>query len=289
VKTKDGKFVLDENKEKIIKIAQGDTVRSTLFKDTFVAKIKDVERFEDGQPIRENGDWKYKKGKDEFIFTVRKPIAEVISKVDDIIDPIIREIVRVQKENSIDPQGKKIRHVRIKTKAGREVKERNKYYAAADAIPYAIILTEISEGKVDRVMIPIASFELSKFYKETGSFNVNDFVLKKYPKFKDYNDKRLLKVGQKIIVLKNDNEFEKRSELAFQTNRLYKITQFKYDGSKIMLQYHLTAQSKTEIDEQVKLMKDAIVRKKELELDIPIIMVNFDHYNITCWCFSNAF
>src|SRR6202008_3662633 len=66
IKNKTGNFVLDKDGNKILKVAKGDTVRSPLFKDTFVAKIKDVERYDDGQPIRENGDWKYKTGKDEY-------------------------------------------------------------------------------------------------------------------------------------------------------------------------------------------------------------------------------
>lgn len=279
VKNKEGKFILDENKEKIIKIAQGDTVRSTLYKDTFVAKIRDVERCDDGHPKRENGDWKYKKGKDEFTFAVRKPIKDVLANIDDIIDPIIREIVRVQKENSIDPQGKKIRHVRIKTKTGQVVKDRvnyksqhdykNKYYAAAGSLPYAILLQKTKEGKVERAMTPVASFEISKTHKETGSFNIHDFILKHHPEYKNYTDKRLLKVGQKVIVLKNDKEYEKRDDKDFQTNRLYVITQF---SESIWLKYHIEAQSDGDIDNSIKEEKNLILRRNEKEFDIPEVI-----------------
>ncbi|MEO7048763.1 MAG: type II CRISPR RNA-guided endonuclease Cas9, partial [Ferruginibacter sp.] len=99
LKDKNGDFVLDKNENKILLKAKGDTVRSSLYKDTFVAKIRDVERYEDNQPIRENGNWKYKQGKDEFIYAVRKPIKDVLSKIDDIIDPVIRERIRDQKNN----------------------------------------------------------------------------------------------------------------------------------------------------------------------------------------------
>ncbi len=294
VKNKIGNFILDKDGNKIVKVAQGDTVRSPLFKDTFVAKIKDVERYPDGQPIRENGEWKYKTGKDEFIYTVRKPLKEVLGKIDEIVDPVIREIVRNQKENSIDPQGKKIRHVRIKTKAGQIVKERvnyrsehdykNKFYSAAGSLPYAILLqkTKINRDakeivdfiNIERAMIPIASFEVAKQHKAFGHFDIENYVLSNCPEYKDYQDKKILKVGQKIIVLKDDSEFDKRLDIDFQTKRLFVINQFKYDGSKIMLQYHLEAQSKSEIDEQVKALKDAIVKQKEKELEIPSINEN---------------
>lgn len=294
VKNKTGNFVLDKDGNKILKVAKGDAVRSPLFKDTFVAKIKDVERYGDGQPIRENGDWKYKTGKEQFIYSVRKPLKDVLGKIDDIVDPVIRKIVQEQKENSIDPQGKKIRHVRIKTKAGQIVKERvnyrsehdykNKYYSAAGSLPYAILLQKskinreaketIDSINIERAMIPIASFEVAKQHKACGHFDIENYVLTNHPEFKDYQDKKILKVGQKVIVLKDDSEFDRRFNLDFQTKRLFVINQFKYDGSKIMLQYHLEAQAKSEIDEQVKALKDAIVKQKEKELEIPFIKEN---------------
>lgn len=287
LKDKQGKFVLDENNNKIPLIAKGDTVRSELYAQTYLGKIKDVERYNDGQPKRDGNDWKYKTGKDEFVFVVRKPIKDVLSKIDDIIDPVIRELVRKQKNNSEikDYQGNIIRHVRVKTSAGKEVKERvnyrskhnykNKFYSQAGSIPYAILLQKNNNGKMEREMMPVASFELAKAYKKYGSFVIDEY-LKKYDEenntsLSSYPDKKLLKVGQKVLVLQNDNEFEKRNNIDFQKNRLYRITQFKYDGSKIMLQYHLEAQAKSDIDKQVKTIKDNILREQEIKLNIPKI------------------
>lgn len=312
LKDKQGKFVLDENGNKIPLVTQGDTVRSELYAQTYLGKIKDVERddlekeFEfnnlkikaKGFPKkREQNNWIYKQGKDEFTFVVRKPIKDVLSKIDDIIDPVIRELVRVQKNEAEikDYQGNVIRHVRVKTSAGKEVKDRvnytskhdykNKFYSQAGSIPYAILLEkrdcenkkltkkgEIPKEKTDRLMIPIASFELAKAYKKYGSFVIDEF-LKKYDEenqtsLSSYSDKKLLKVGQKVLVLQNDDDFEKRNDIDFQTKRLYRITQFESNGSRILLQYHLEAQGKTEIDSQVKIMKDIILWEKEKELNI---------------------
>lgn len=294
LKDKDGKFKLDKNGDKIRLIAKGDTVRSVLFAQTYLGKIKDVERNDDGKPIRTENDWKYKTGTDEFIFVKREPIDKVKAKDDlikSIIDPHIRKLVEIQKNKSEikDYQGNTIRHVRIKVKAGKEVKERvnytskhdykNKFYSESGSIPYAILLQRSTKGKIEREMIPIASYEIARSYKRHGKFIINDY-LQKYDEenktqfSKNYPDARLLKVGQKVIILQQDSEYEKCMDIAFQTNRLYKITQFKYDGSKIMLQHHLEAQAKSDIDKQVKAMKDSILRKEEIKLGIPEIQEN---------------
>ena len=282
VKDKNGDFVKDDRGEKIIKKTQGDTVRSGLFAQTYLGKIRAVESDNNGQPIREEGDWKYKTGDNEFIFTVRKPLKDVLSKVDDIIDPTIREIVRTQKMDAVDPQGNKIRHVRIKTNAGKVVKDRvnyrsehehkNYYYSESGSIPYAVMLQKNLDGKVERKMIPIRSFEIAKVFKVHKRFSPELYIKMFHPTLTEYPDIKLLKVGQKVLVLNGDSEYDNRKGVDFQKNRLYRIIKFKYDGSKIMLQYHLEAQSKSDIDMQIKSIKDEIVKKSEVLLGLPIII-----------------
>ncbi|MDR1761496.1 MAG: hypothetical protein LBR55_03500 [Bacteroidales bacterium] len=304
LKDKQGKYVLDKNKNKILLKAQGDTVRSGLFAQTYLGKIRDVERdnFEKeidvkklgvkikvkGLPVkRRNNDWIYKKDKEgnaEFVYVVRKPISDVLSKIDDIIDPVIKELVRKQKDNAIikDFQGNIIRHVRIKVKAGKEVKERvnyrsqheykNKFYAEAGSIPYAIFLQKPNKDGVERKMIPIASFEIAKMYKKVNSFDIEKFITD-YDKENKTNfstwNKQLLKVGQKVFVLKEDNEFENRKNTDFQRNRMYIIKKFS-DGS-IWLKYHLEATADDDIDMAVKFKKDEILKKIETQYDLPDI------------------
>ncbi len=294
VKNKEAEFIRDGNGNKIVKKAKGDTVRSVLYKDTFVAKIRDVERHSDGQPIRESNDWKYKKGKEEFIYTVRKPINDVLSKIEDIVDPAIRKLVSEQRNNTVikDYQGNIIRHVRIKTSAGQSVKERvnyrsshdykNHYYSAAGSLPYAIFLEkgnssrmkltregDIPDEKMERMMFPIASFEVAKMNKRVGKFDLDQYIRDQYPDFADWN-KKLLKVGQKVIVLNSDSEYEKRSAIEFQKNRLYVITKFS-DGS-IWMKYHLEAQADKDIDKSIKGEKDRLLRQYEIQYGIPEII-----------------
>jgi CRISPR-associated endonuclease Csn1 len=298
VKNKKGEFVLDKEGNKIVKVAKGDTVRSTLYAQTYLGKIRDVERDDFEKEIkigksnlsvkvkgfpkkRQANDWIYKQGKDEFVFVVRKSLKDALSNIDDIVDPVIREIVRQQKENAIDPQGKKIRHVRIKTKAGQIVKDRinyrsekdykNKFYSSAGSLPYAILLQNSNNGKVERELIPIASFEIAKHHKKNGSFEINKFVKENYSTYTGWSTKKLLKIGQKVIVFKNDDEFKNKESLEFLKNRLYKITQFGTSDNNIYLKYHLESQADGDIDKFVKIEKDLLLRRYEKKFDLPEI------------------
>jgi len=280
LKNKKGNFILDENGEKIVKKAQGDSLRSTLFKQTYIGKIKAIERDENGKPIRVNGDWKYKTGDDEFIYTERKPIKDVLKKTSDIIDPDIRKLVEKQKGNDdiFDFQGNKMRHVRIKVRAGKKVKERinyrskhehkNHFYSASGSIPYAVMLQKSEGNKIERKMIPIASYQIAEVYRKTRKFNEVEFVKEYYPEYESYN-KKLLKVGQKVFVIQDDKEYNQRKEKEFQRNRLYKITQI--GDNTIYLKFHLEASKDDDIDTKVKLKKDEIISQLDRKYNLPDI------------------
>lgn len=284
IKDKDGNYILDKYNNEIPKIAKGDSIRTTLYKQTFVAKLKDVERDEQLNPIRdENGNWKFKTGKDEFFFAERVSIEEAKKYINDIVDPHIRDLVKQQKDGSVvkDQQGNIIRHIRIRTTAGKVVKKRisytskkdykNNYYAAAGSLPYAAFLQHINNGKIERVMIPVSSAELGKMNKKLGKFDIAQLIAEYYPEYNQYADKKILKVGQKVFVLNDDTEFEKRHEKEFQIKRLYIINQFDYLGRKIILNYHLESRQKGDIDKSIKEIKNGVLKPEELQLDIPEI------------------
>jgi len=279
VKNKEGKFLLNKNGKKILKIADGDAIRSTLFKQSFIGKIRDVERDDNNKPLKmEDGKWKYKIGKDEFLYTERIPLTDALSEIDNIIDPNIRNLVREQKNNTFikDSQGNIIRHVRVKSKVGQKVKERanyrskhehkNYYYSAAGSLPYAILLQRSNNSIIEREMIPIASHAVAKEYKKIGTFDIAHYIEEFHPVYKNFSDKKLLKIGQKVIVLNNDDEYEKRFDIEFQKNRLYVVTQFS-EGS-IWLKYHLEAQSKEDITNNIKNIKDKILRQYEIKYEL---------------------
>ncbi len=79
-----------------------------------------------------------------------------------------------------------------------------------------------------------------------------------------------MKVGQKIFVLNDDSEYEKRKYVDFQVNKLYKITQF--SEGNIWLKYHLEAKDIPEIKQSVKDKKHLIINNIEKELGLQEII-----------------
>jgi len=271
----------DTNGNKILSkplISRGDTIRASLFKDSFLAKIRDVERFDDGQPKRneDNTDWVYKKGEEEFIFVKNEPISKINkAKIKDIVDPELAKLVESQlgKDKILDWQGKVIRHVRIKKKAGRQVKSRvdyksekdykNSYYAESGSIPYGIMLFNPKSDQ--RILLQAHAYQIAEVFREKRKFDIDLFVDKFYPDYSSFK-KLLLRVGQNLIVLNNDEEFEKRLEKEFQKNRLYKIV--KIDNGSLWLKYHLTAIADNDLDLVVKQKKDELLWNYEKELGL---------------------
>lgn len=279
LKNKSGGFILDKKGNKISLKSDGDVIRSTLYKQTYLGKIRDVERDEKGKPIRENGQWKFKQGKEEFSYVERKSIKDVMSRIDDIVDPEIKKILLSQSNNDIvkDYNGKIIRHVRVKTNAGNKVKDRstflskhdykNQYYSAAGSIPYAILIQRELNGKMVRIKIDVPSFEIAKQIKKRGSFKEKEFLQEAYPEYSNNDfDVKLLKVGQKVIVMNGMQELEKRYDNDFQIKRMYVITQF--SEGNIWLKYHLEAQANNEIDDFNKDEKDNLLRRYERDNSI---------------------
>lgn len=282
--------VIQKNEDGTIQWMKGNSVRGDLYGKTYLAKIKDVERFDDGQPIREDGEWKYKQGKNEFIYVKRIFTDDVKTELSNgkppqgyVIDPAIRKIIADARKNKIPPkdsQGKIIRHVRTITKTGREVKQRvnylsqhdykNKFYSESGAIPYAILLQKVVDGTVERKMIPVAIHEVAKTFKQHRTFNAELYLGLFHRGLKEqYDDWKLLSVGQKVIVLNNDKESVDVQTKSFQINRLYKIIQF--SEGNIWLQYHKESRDVAQIKQATKNTKSDIVKTKELELELPLI------------------
>ncbi len=263
-------------------ISRGDTIRGTLYKDSFLGKIKDVHRDKDGQPIWENGQWKFKTGKDEFIFVKREPIEKITKlNIKDIIDPNIAKLIERQlgKKPIVDQQGNTIRHVRIKKKAGKSVKQRidfksekdykNFFYSESGYIPYGVMVFEPKSSA--RNLLQVHLYQVAEVFREKRNFDTSIFVEKYYPKYVNHK-KQLLSVGQKLIVLLDDQEYENHLDKTFQTNRLYKIT--KIDDGSLWLKYHLTATGDNDIESFVKEKKDELLWTYEKNMGLNKITEN---------------
>lgn len=266
-------FYKDKNGNNQPIIKMGDTIRTDLYAQTYLGKIRNVELTKKNKPIRENDNWKYKKGDNEFSFVERKPIDYVLKKIDAIVDPVLREHIRKLNENKkeiVDFQGNKIRHVRIYVKAGKKVKERinyrskheykNQFYSSAGSIPYALMLQSIVNGRLKRELLPISSYQIAKIFRDEKKFTPDLFLERYHPKV-IFDDVKLLKIGMRVLVLQSDDEIEIVSDKQFQKNRLYKITQFFDSG--VYLKHHLEARADKDIDQGIKEEKDKLLRKWE--------------------------
>lgn len=279
-----GDYIKDNKGNKVLLKSKGASIRGNLFKSTYIGKIRNVERDENDKPVRKNGEWKYLQGNEEFTYVKRELIEKV--KIQDVIDPTIKALIKEQLNRGVnirdirDHQGNRIRHIRVKTNTGRKVKKRinykskhdykNAFYSKAGEMPYAVFITNLVKGRPERKMIPIPIHEVAQTFKEYYKFTPELYMQEFHPEITECDDMKLLKVGQKVFVLKGDSEYEYRKDIVFQMNRMYRITQF--EESSIRLKYHLEAREVNAIKQGVKNIKSKIVSIKEKELGLPQVV-----------------
>jgi CRISPR-associated endonuclease Csn1 len=105
---------------------QGDSIRGQLHQESYFGAIKPNERNENGYVLKENGAYllKQKNEGDEIWIVIRKLIENINFEKDVIVDEVLKNHILKQinigaKENElIDFNGKKIRHLRCRVKAG---------------------------------------------------------------------------------------------------------------------------------------------------------------------------
>ena len=68
---------------------------------------------------------------------------------------------------------------------------------------YAIMLSKKGKReKIERKLLPISLDKVAKTYKKYGKFDIDSFVKECHPDEQNWDGKQLLKVGQKVLVLK---------------------------------------------------------------------------------------
>lgn len=267
-----GKLILDEKGNKIPILMQGDSVRGQLHLDTFYGKIKVAKRNQNGAPMRdENGDFLFNEinGKDEMWVVGRKPVTDLKFGNDVIVDPFLEKHLREQLSNGVslselkDFNGKTIRRIRVRVKAGRgfldaekvtELKEqtykskheyKNSYYTnSGDNYAFGFY-----KGAIQRKIVPINLIQASKIARELGSNKIEDLfekslVLGTGKNEENVNLYHIFQVGQKVLIY-----FSERSELkdlspSELSNRLYFVKNLAdANQSKIQFQFHLEARN----------------------------------------------
>ncbi|MBK8054220.1 MAG: hypothetical protein IPK35_13350 [Saprospiraceae bacterium] len=277
LREKNGKIRLDENGNKIPKIAQGDSIRGELHQQTYYGKIKIAAKDENNLLKRDaEGKIIYNKvdGKDELWMVLRKPIDAVNFNSDIIIDENLAALLKKQltegvKQNELkDFQGKNLRHLRCRVKSGRgfmdpenvtKVKEqvyksskKYKNFIWADSGDNFIFGLYENDNR-ERDIISINKFEAAQFLKELGiPENKNDLFKMKEPvliKKKEAKLVHIFEVGHRVIFYKSIGELKEiENDSQEISKRLYFIKRLHQASvGNMVFQHHLEARNDDEL------------------------------------------
>ncbi|MDQ0477999.1 type II CRISPR RNA-guided endonuclease Cas9 [Chryseobacterium sp. MDT2-18] len=274
---KRGKVVWIDQKNKIPKVAQGDSVRGELHLQTYYGKIKIAAKDNNGSLLRdESGNVIYNQtdGKDEVWMVLRKPIDKVNFGSDIIVDFHLAEYLNKQILDGVkqlelqDFQGKILRHLRCRVKAARgfmnpdnvtvvkehvykSSKDYKNYIYADSGENYMFGLYENEKG--EKNIISINKFEASKFVSALGIPENKEEVFKqKEPvliKTKEAILIHLFKSGQKVIFYNSLEELEDIKKTPEEiSKRLYFIKRLHQASvGNMLFQHHLEARTDEEL------------------------------------------
>jgi CRISPR-associated endonuclease Csn1 len=264
------KITISKKGKKIDTLAQGDSIRGQLHKETFFGAVKALERNEQGYPVKENGKYKViqnsKTKEDEIWIVSRKPIKDIKIDKDIIVDELLKNHIQKQLENGkaltevVDFNNKPIRHIRIRVKAGLGVLKTEKAmpikqqtylskhlhkqdYLVQNETNYLFLLYEgLNDDKkvVDYKILNL--FEIAKLgintirqIKADHAFQTMTVKIKN--KDVELALKVILKVGDKAIFYK-----ESKEEIAEDNvlQRMYKLFKFDDAGTTYLYFQHIS-------------------------------------------------
>ncbi len=293
LRDKNNKIRIDENGDKIFKIADGDSIRGKLHQETFYGKIKIAAKNKDGKPLKdEDGHFiiaKNKQGKDEEWAVVRVLAKDLsINKKNIITNEIIDIHLKIYMQEQID-EGKKetelldfnnkiIRRVRCRVKAGRgfmspenltpikkqtylSIYEHKQDYYVNSGDNYLFGLYETDNGK--REIKSVNIYEASKINGLNKVSSIEDlfepqiYIGKKKEKA---TRKHIFKIGQKVLFFEDKKEELKDIEPIELSKRLYYIKRLHQASvGNILFQHHLEARSEDQLKEDFpsKIFKNA--------------------------------
>jgi CRISPR-associated endonuclease Csn1 len=280
LRDKNGKIRLDENGNKIPKIAQGDSIRGELHLQTYYGKIKMAAKDEKGSLQRdEEGNIIYNQvdGKDEMWMVLRKPIDSVNFSSDVIIDKNLTEYLKKQisdgvKQNELkDFQGNTLRHLRCRVKAARgfmnpenativkeqvykSSKEYKNYIYADSGENYIFGLYENENG---RSIVSFNVFESAHYMKHINEITSENLFNSKEPLYigrgknkKEGVLKHVFMVGQKVLFFEADKEELKDLQVEDLAKRLYFVKRLAdANAQRILFQHHKEARDDKQLSD----------------------------------------
>ncbi|MDZ4844834.1 MAG: HNH endonuclease domain-containing protein [Chitinophagales bacterium] len=274
-------YLKDKDGKKIPMLLQGDNIRGRLHKETFFGAVKAVERDNNGYALKdENGDYRIKQvnGEDEIWIVARKLITDIDIDKDIIVDEVLKRHIKEQLQNGkkphevVDFNGKIIRHIRCRVKAGRGVLSKDKAlpikkHAAAFLSKHPHkqeYLTQNEENYlfllyegVDKKNKPTRGYKILNLFDITllGITDIeqlkNESEFQKLKKGKEKNQielklKAILKVGDKVIFYKENREEITKENVGNRTYRIYKFNEMTTTGY-LYCQFHSEARPDNEL------------------------------------------
>ncbi len=275
-----GRHKLDNNGNKlvkVVKIANGDSVRGELHRQTNYGKIKIAAKDEKGTLLRtDEGYITYNQidGKDEIWMVLRKPIDKVNFTSDIVIDQHISEHLKSQISQGVKQselrgfQGRLVRHLRCRVKAARgfmnadnatvvksqvykSSKEYKNYIYADSGENYLFALYENEDG--DRDIVSINRFEAARHVSVLGlPESKMELFSSKQPVLIKKKEARLIhifEVGQKVLFCESLDEIRDLVNDKIEiSKRLYFVKRLhQASAGNILFQHHLEARSDDEL------------------------------------------
>lgn len=296
-------FFKDENGKKIPMIMQGDSIRGGLHKDSYFGAIKISERNESGYVLKKNGKYilKQKDDADEIWIVKRKSINEINIDKDIVIDELLKKYIKKQIEDGsrieevVDFNGKSIRHLRCRVKAGvgflskekampikkhifASKHEHKKEYLVQNEENYLFLMYE-GENKKEEVIRGYKILNLFEIAK-LGISSIDE--IKKEPEFQKLQKgsgkniielklKTIIKAGDKVIFYKEIKEELQELKLQELNKRVFKVLKFNELGpttAYLYLQSHIEARPDGELEKGEKeLIFDKYQPRLELTCD----------------------
>jgi CRISPR-associated endonuclease Csn1 len=297
------KLLKDKEGKNIPMIMQGDSIRGGLHKDSYFGAIKISERNESGYVLKENGKYilKQKDEADEIWIVKRKSINEINIDKDIVIDELLKKHIKKQIEDGsrieevVDFNGKSIRHLRCRVKAGvgflskekampikkhifASKHEHKKEYLVQNEENYLFLIYE-GENKKEEV---IRGYKILNLF-EIAKLGISSIAeIKKEPEFQKLQKgsgknivelklKTIIKAGDKVIFYKEIKEELQELKLQELNKRVFKVLKFNELGpttAYLYLQSHIEARPDGELEKGEKeLIFDKYQPRLELTCD----------------------
>lgn len=263
-------------------LAQGNTIRGKLHKETFFGAVKALERNEQGFPVKERGKYitikKPKTGEDEIWIVSRKSVTDVKLDEGEIKDVIVDELLKkhIQKQldkgttltNVIDFNNKPIRHIRMRVKAGIGYLSKEKAIAIKNhtySSKYSHKKEVLTQNETNYLFLlyhgvnekgkTVCSYRILNLFDIAKLTFNNINQVKAEPEFQSLTKgkvtlllKAILKAGDRVIFFKENRDEITDTNVNSRVYSIFKFNELGENTSYLYLQNHIEARPDNELE-----------------------------------------